>query len=98
MSRAYISRLENGNVSSPKVNDLASVAAALEWPLDCLLFGEVSAEGLEDALTLRFGSSVGEQVTDIILGLVVARPDRISTITQVVRTLLNEEPRAAVAS
>lgn len=39
MSRAYISRLENGAVKSPKLGDLASVAQALELSLDTLIYG-----------------------------------------------------------
>lgn len=44
MSRAYISRLENGGVLNPKVTDLASVAAALGLSLDRLIYGHASGD------------------------------------------------------
>jgi len=38
MSEAYINRLENGLVKSPKLYDLSSVAGALEISLDALVY------------------------------------------------------------
>jgi len=37
LSEAYVNRLENGIVRNPKINDLASLARALGFPLDALL-------------------------------------------------------------
>lgn len=48
MSRAYISRLENGGVLNPKVTDLASVAAALTISLDQLIYGQPPADLVAD--------------------------------------------------
>ncbi len=48
MSRAYISRIENGLVKNPKVEDLAAVAGALDYSLDRLIYGQVSADLVAD--------------------------------------------------
>lgn len=52
MSRAYISRLENGGVRNPKVADLAAVAAAIDYSLDQLIYGRPSGDLLAELPTL----------------------------------------------
>lgn len=62
MSRAYISRLENGGVRNPKVVDLAAVAAALGLSLDRLIYGHASGDAdadLSSLLTSMLDPEVG---------------------------------------
>lgn len=40
VSRAYLSRLENGLVGNPKIHDLARIAAALDLPIEQLVRAE----------------------------------------------------------
>jgi transcriptional regulator with XRE-family HTH domain len=53
MSRAYVSRLENGMVANPKVSDLAAVAEALGLSLDALVYGRTSDPDVDLAQLLR---------------------------------------------
>lgn len=39
LSREYVSRLETGNISNPKIRDLNSIARALDRSLNWLLYG-----------------------------------------------------------
>ena len=39
-SEAYVNRLENGLVRSPKIGDLSAIARALSVSLDALIYGE----------------------------------------------------------
>jgi transcriptional regulator with XRE-family HTH domain len=61
MSRAYVSRLENGMVANPKVADLAAVAEALELSLDTLIYGRPSDldADLAQLLRQRLGPDLG---------------------------------------
>jgi transcriptional regulator with XRE-family HTH domain len=45
LSRAYVSRLENGSMPHPKVDHLIAVADALRMPLDRRLFEEPVGDG-----------------------------------------------------
>lgn len=63
MSRAYISRLENGGVRNPKVADLAAVAEALGLSLDSLIYGRPSETDVDvdlpGILMRRLGPELG---------------------------------------
>lgn len=74
MSRAYVSRLENGSVKSPKLGDLASVAAALELSLDTLIYGTVPTIG-SDISTLLAKLGVSMAMTNLARGLQWAEDD-----------------------
>lgn len=62
MSRAYVSRLENGGVMNPKVSDLAAIACALDLSLDRLIYGSARPEpdaDIAQVLIARFGPRIG---------------------------------------
>jgi transcriptional regulator with XRE-family HTH domain len=72
MSRAYISRLENGIVSNPKVADLASIAEALRLSLDQLIYGHPTGSldvDLPNLLKRRLGPELGEAVAGMDMAL-----------------------------
>lgn len=73
MSRAYVSRLENGSVRNPKVADLASIADALGLSLDALIFGRVSDAQLDvdlpNLLRRRLGPDLGAAVAGLDMAM-----------------------------
>ena len=68
LSRAYISRLENGLVPSPKLNDLEAVAQAVNLGLADLLANESGEDGNEPAIGRRFSAdwdTIQREVEDL---------------------------------
>lgn len=71
MSRAYVSRLENGGVLNPKLADLAAIADALGLSLDALIYGrptDTSDVDLPNILSRRLGPDLGELVAGLDMG------------------------------
>lgn len=69
MSRAYVSRLENGMVKAPKVTDLAAIAGALDVTLDTLLYDDpVSTDeaDLKRSLSPYLGMTLASDVAQAI--------------------------------
>jgi transcriptional regulator with XRE-family HTH domain len=66
MSRAYISRLENGGILNPKVHDLSRVAAVLGTSLSYLLGEEAGGAAIRAALTPVLGPQQAELLEDVV--------------------------------
>lgn len=69
MSRGYISRLENGIVKNPKIEDLAAVANALGYSIDRLIYGQPDAELIADlpkVIARVSDPEVGGAIADVL--------------------------------
>lgn len=72
MSRAYVSRLENGGVRNLKVADLAAIADALRLSLDHLIYGrdaESTDADMPRLLIRRLGPDLGSAVARFDMAL-----------------------------
>jgi transcriptional regulator with XRE-family HTH domain len=96
MSRAYISRLENGVVSNPKVADLASVADALRLSLDQLIYGHPTGSmdvDLPDLLKRRLGPELGTAVARLDMALAALEQRDISAAVVVLESISERRVR-----
>lgn len=96
MSRAYISRIENGIVSNPKVADLASVAEALRMSLDQLIYGHPTGSldvDLASLLRRRLGPELGSVVADLDMGLATWEQQDISAAVVMLQALSERRAR-----
>lgn len=94
MSRAYISRLENGGVLNPKVSELASVAAALRLSLDTLIYGRIDAPDADFAgiLMRRFGPQLGGTLVKLDrIGALIEQGDETALSVLVANTVQKYE-------
>jgi transcriptional regulator with XRE-family HTH domain len=66
MSRSYISRLENGGILNPKINDLAKVASALGTSVSYLVEAPPETDTLTAALTPQLGLRSAQHLRDVI--------------------------------
>lgn len=90
MSRAYVSRLENGSVKNPKVTDLASIAAALKVSLDTLIYGKPTGDierDLPNLLRRRLGPDLGGAVARLDMAMAALQQDDISAATIVLESI-----------
>ena len=97
LSRAYISRLENGAVPNPKLYDLAAVAQALGTSVTDLM-GE--PPGTDDAavfrrlLDVKLGTHAAEQIDEVVERLAEHSEQDRRTLLDVVKTLTERFPRS----
>lgn len=94
MSRAYISRLENGGVRNPKVVDLAAVAAALGMSLDALIYGNLPDADLPALLIRRLGPRLGSAVARLDQALASIQQGDIDAATVILERISEHRGQA----
>lgn len=95
MSRAYVSRLENGSVKNPKVTDLSAIATAPYTSSSSVTPSAVAREqnaDLTDLLTQRFGPELGPRLAKIERALAAWQDDDRVTLRVILDRLLLEMP------
>lgn len=71
-SEAYVNRLENGLVRSPKIGDLSTIARALGVSLDALIYGEAPRTDEDILAALARQPRFADAMASLIKGLQMA--------------------------
>ena len=71
-SEAYVNRLENGLVRSPKIGDLSAIARALNVSLDALIYGEAPRTDADILAALARQPRFAEAMASLVKGLQMA--------------------------
>lgn len=96
-SRAYISRLETGGVTNPKLYDLDAVARALGTTVTDLTgdtIREDDAATLRRVLGVKLGTHAAEQIDEVVERLAEHSEQDRRTLLDVVKTLTERFPRS----
>lgn len=89
MSRPYVSRLERGKVSNPKIADIAAIAHALDTSLDALIGNPSVPKDVHDALrSLGEYPDLAEDVALLVIALQRATPEERDINMSVIRALI----------
>ena len=86
MSRAYISRLENGGILNPKVYDLSRVAAVLGTSVSYIMGESTDGAALRRALTPALGPQKAGLLEDVVEEIRDWAPDEQAFIVDLIRS------------